>query len=269
MAITTDIADPQVKEDIMSLVHDGIADPQVEEDLTALQSSVRKGLQALTAFPTIAQLDWVDSIEGYAVKLAAQRAEDAGDLSHGAHVFAWRLSGGAADDLFGAMPSEEDAVLVAELRRQAAWCEAPRAQTGALAADARRLREKHLRAASGISMENKDGGEASARRRGSSWSTWRGRWTAEGCPTPTGRGPTRWTRRRGPGWASARGSWRCSGRGCPRGSGGTRWRITGPGMRPSRRRWAGARRRWRRCARIRRSSWRGCWGRACVGCGGL
>jgi hypothetical protein len=131
-------------EDIRSMVDDGIVDPRVEECLRAMQSDVSTALQGRAEFPTIAQLDWVDSIEGTAAKRASEMEEDGEDLRHGADVFASRAG---------------EEALVSELRSQAAWCDARRAQAHALAADARRLRDRDLRTASGITVEDKDGGE--------------------------------------------------------------------------------------------------------------
>jgi hypothetical protein len=116
----------------------------VEEVLRAMQSEVSTSLQDRAEFPTIGQLDWVDYIEDIAVKRASEMAEDADDLRHGADVFASRAG---------------EEALVSELRSQAAWCDARRAQADALAAGARRLRDRYLRTASGITVENKDGGE--------------------------------------------------------------------------------------------------------------
>ncbi|XP_014756005.1 uncharacterized protein LOC104581501 isoform X2 [Brachypodium distachyon] len=139
-------------EEIRAMVHRGIVDPDEEdESLKAQQRAVRRTLQAPTAFPTIAQLVWVDYVEGTAVVLADDMAGNGDNLRNGARVFAGRRLGACC---------EEEAALVAKLRRQAARCEERRAQAQALAADARRLRDKYLRAASGISVGNKDGGEA-------------------------------------------------------------------------------------------------------------
>ena len=129
-------------EDSRSLVHDHSVDTQVEADLTSMQSEVRRALQERAEFPSIAQLDWVDYIEQTAVKLAREMEEDGGDLWHGADVFATR-------------PGEEG--LVSELRSQAAWCDQRRAEADALTADARGLRDRYLRNAAGITVENKDG----------------------------------------------------------------------------------------------------------------
>ncbi|CAM0905986.1 unnamed protein product [Alopecurus aequalis] len=132
-------------EDIRSMVDDGIVDPRVEESLRAMQSEVSMALQgSSTEFPAIAQLDWVDYIEDTAVARASEMEEDADDLRHGADVFASRVG---------------EETLVSELRSQAAWCDARRAQARALAADARRLRDMYLRKASGITVRYKDGGE--------------------------------------------------------------------------------------------------------------
>ncbi|KAM0919551.1 hypothetical protein ACQ4PT_008113 [Festuca glaucescens] len=81
-------------------------------------------------FPTVAMLDWVDARENYAVALRDAAEEDLADLEHGLAVFAGRAG---------------EEALVSELRRQAAWCAAMRAEADALAAAARRLRDGWLR----------------------------------------------------------------------------------------------------------------------------
>ncbi|KAF7000224.1 hypothetical protein CFC21_016164 [Triticum aestivum] len=126
------------------MVDDGMVDPHVEDSLRAMQSEVNSGLQERAEFPSIAQLDWVDYIEDTAVALAGEMEEDGEDLTLGADVFATR-------------DGEEE--LVAELRSQAAWCDERRRQADALAADARGLRDRYVRAAAGITTEYQDGGE--------------------------------------------------------------------------------------------------------------
>ena len=116
-------------EDIRAMVDDGIVDPHVEDSLRAMQSEVSSTLQERAEFPSIAQLDWVDYIEQTAVKLAREMEEDGEDLWHGADVFATR-------------PGEEG--LVSELRSQAAWYDARRAEAEEIASGARRLRHTCL-----------------------------------------------------------------------------------------------------------------------------
>ncbi|KQK00116.1 uncharacterized protein LOC106866461 [Brachypodium distachyon] len=127
---------PLSEEEIRSMVDQGIVDPKVESSLRAEHTVVSTTLELHTDlfFPSLAHLDLQDSREGYAVSVRDRMAADGERLRHGAAVF---------DD--GRDLTGEEAALVSELRRQAAWCDARRAEADALAADVRRLRDGHLR----------------------------------------------------------------------------------------------------------------------------
>ncbi|KAM0904468.1 hypothetical protein ACQ4PT_017942 [Festuca glaucescens] len=118
------------EEEIRSMAADDKVDPYVEECLRAVQSEMQRMRAGADDFPTVAMLDWVDAREGYAVALRDTADEDLADLEHGLAIFAGRAG---------------EEALVSELRRQAAWCAAMRADADALAADAWRLRDGWLR----------------------------------------------------------------------------------------------------------------------------
>ncbi|KAM0904469.1 hypothetical protein ACQ4PT_017943 [Festuca glaucescens] len=115
------------EEEIRSMAADDKVDPYVEECLRAVQSEMQRMRAGAEDFPTVAMQDWVDAREGYAVALRDAADED---LEHGLAVFAGRAG---------------EEALASELRRQAAWSAAMRADADALAADARRLRDGWLR----------------------------------------------------------------------------------------------------------------------------
>ena len=124
------MGEPLSEEEIRFMADSDIIDPYVEECMRTAQSEMQRMRADADGFPSVAQLDWVDAREDYAVALRDAADEELVDLAHGLAVFAGRAG---------------EEALVSQLQRQAAWCTARRAEADALADDALRLRDGWLR----------------------------------------------------------------------------------------------------------------------------